>query len=269
MKTKTLTIVALILAHLLIQINLEAKEKNQTELLEIVKKAYEACYYPGNDGTRKARMIIVDKDNNKQLRQFDVFRKDEEDAGNQDFLINFERPSDVKGTVFLVNKYISKDDDRWIYFPALDLEKRISASDKRTSFVGSDFFYEDISGRNFHLDNYELVKENDDFYQIKATPKDKSLVEFEHSLMKIAKDNFMPREITYYKKNDKAYRKVEILTVKTVDGYPTVFKSKITNLETGGHTLMQFKKPSYDVGLEKSLFTLRSLRKPPKSLKKK
>ena len=233
---------------------------------EIVKKAYQSCYYPGDDGQRKARMMIVDKEGNKQLRQFNVYRKDKEDAGDQDFLVVFERPSDVKGTVFLVNKHIETDDDRWLYLPGLDLEKRISASDKRTSFVGSNYFYEDISGRNYKLDTYQMIEETDEFFLIKGTPKDEGSVEFSYFTMKVEKENFMPLEIDFFKPGDKAYRKVEILEVDEVDGYPTVFKSKITDYETGGYTLVQFKKPAYNVGLQDTLFTQRSLRNPPKDL---
>lgn len=243
-----------------------AQQASPLPVMEIVERAYKTCYYPGDDAQRKARMMIVDKDGNKQLRQFNVFRKDKEDAGDQNFLVVFERPSDVRGTVFLVNKHIASDDDRWLYLPGLDLEKRISASDKRTSFVGSDYFYEDISGRNYRLDNYELASEDEQFYYINGTPKDADSVEFVRFEMKIEKSIFMPREITYFKAGDKAYRKVEILEVQEVDGYQTVFNSRISNLETGGYTIVEFKSPNFDVGLEESLFTSRSLRNPPKDL---
>ncbi|NVK23090.1 MAG: outer membrane lipoprotein-sorting protein [Kangiellaceae bacterium] len=260
---KTLSLVIIAAA---ISVAQAAQDDPLKDVNEIVKKAYQTCYYPGDDGQRKARMMIVDKDGNKQLRQFNVFRKDQQDAGDQDFLVVFERPSDVKGTVFLVNKHIESDDDRWIYLPGLDLEKRISASDKRTSFVGSNYFYEDISGRNYRLDNYELIKEDDGFYYIKGTPKEANTVEFENFIMQISKEDFMPRVIDYYKAGNKLYRKVEIMDVEMVDNFATVFKSKITDLETGGYTLVQFKKPAYDVGLEADLFSQRSLRNPPKDL---
>ncbi len=236
---------------------------------DIVKRAYETCYYPGDDGQRKARMLIIDSKGNKQLRQFNIFRKDHSDAGDQDFLVVFERPSDIRGTVFLVNKHIKKDDDRWLYLPGLDLEKRISASDKRTSFMGSHYFYEDISGRNYRLDEYELIKADDNYYYIKGIPKDKASVEFEHFDLKIEKKTMLPREIHYFKAQNKLYRKVELIDIKKVDGYETVFKSKITDLETNGYTIVQFKQPDYNVGLKNNLFTQRSLRSPPKSLKKK
>ena len=93
-------------------------------------------------------------------------------------MIFFSRPADVRDTVFRVVKQVNDDDDRWLYLPDLDLVKRISAGDKRTSFVGSHFFYEDVSGRNTELDSYELVSENKDSYVLKGTAKDPGNVEF-------------------------------------------------------------------------------------------
>lgn len=270
MKLNLKIISTLVLPILALVSTVQASEtSSKLTATQIAENAYKACYYPGDDGVRKARMLIVDKDGNKQLRQFDAFRRDKEDAGDQDFLVVFERPSDVKGTVFLVNKHIESEDDRWLYLPGLDLEKRISSSDKRTSFVGSNFFYEDISGRNYRLDDYELIKKDDKYYYLKGTPKDSEGAEFTHYEMKVDKVDFMPREINYYKTGDKLYRKAEILEVKKVDGFQTVFKSKISDLETQSYTLVQFKKPSYNVGLEQSIFSERSLRKPPKNLGRK
>lgn len=93
---------------------------------EIISKANKVSYYAGDDGRSDARMMIVDKDGNRQLRQFVILRKDIQDEGDQNFLVVFSRPSDVRGTVFLVNKHVDRDDDRWLYLPGLDLEKRIS-----------------------------------------------------------------------------------------------------------------------------------------------
>jgi len=93
-------------------------------------------------------MLIVDSNGGKQQRQFTMIRKTVEQGGDQDFLVVFERPAEFKRTAFLVKKHTKSDDDRWLYLPSLDLVKRISSGDKSTSFVGSNFFYEDISARN-------------------------------------------------------------------------------------------------------------------------
>jgi hypothetical protein len=232
---------------------------------EIINRANLASFYAGDDGRSDARMIIIDSKDNKQLRQFVILRKDLEEGGNQNFLVVFSRPSDVKDTVFLVHKKINEDDDRWLYLPALDLEKRISASDNRTSFVGSDFFYEDVSGRNPSLDQHELVKQDDSSYYLKSTPKDATSVEFAYYTMKIDKQTFIPMLIEYRDAADTVYRRVEVVAVSEVQGHPTVMKSKVSNLKTAGYTLMEFRQPSYDLGLNEDAFTVRSLRNPPKN----
>lgn len=244
--------------------SLQAAEDGTVPVKQIVSKANKASYYAGDDGRSDARMIIVDKDGNKQLRQFVILRKDKVDEGDQDFLVVFSRPTDVRGTVFLVNKHVDSDDDRWLYLPGLDLVKRISAGDKRTSFVGSDFFYEDVSGRNPALDTHEMLQENEKTYVLKSTPKDKGNVEFAYYQASIDKETFLPMVVDYYNEQGELYRTMEVVEVETVEGIPTVMKSKISNLETGSVTLMQFRRPAYNVGVPEEVFTSRSLRNPPR-----
>ncbi|VAW44660.1 Putative outer membrane protein [hydrothermal vent metagenome] len=235
------------------------------EIEDIIKQANLASFYAGDDGRSDARMIIVDEKGNKQIRQFVILRKDLEDGGDQNFLVVFSRPSDVKGTVFLVHKKINDEDDRWLYLPALDLEKRVSSSDNRTSFVGSDFFYEDVSGRNPNADLHQLLKQNNMLYHIKSTPKAPDLVEFNYYTMQIDQHTHLPMLVEYYDQNDEIYRKVEVVEVANIQGHPTVMKSKVSNLKTGGYTLMEFRRPAYDLGMNESAFTIRSLRNPPKN----
>ena len=231
----------------------------------IIEQANQAAFYAGDDGRAEARMIIVDSKGNKQLRQFVILRRDVEDGGEQNFLVVFSRPSDVKDTVFLVHKKVGRDDDRWLYLPALDLEKRIAASDNRTSFVGSDFFYEDVSGRDPAADDHRLDHQDEAHYYLKSTPKDATAVEFSHYTMKIDKLTFLPMLIEYHNEKDEIYRRVEVVEVEDVQGHPTVMKSKVSNLSTGGYTLMEFRRPRYDLGMDESVFSLRSLRQPPRN----
>jgi hypothetical protein len=178
-------------------------------------------------------------------------------------LVVFSRPTDVRGTAFLVNKHPGSDDDRWLYLPGLDLVKRISAGDKRTSFVGSHYYYEDVSGRSPELDSHELIKQDEQYYYLKHTPKSPEEVEFSHYTTKIDKQTFLPMFIEYYDKQNQPIRTVEVLKVTEVMGYPTVTESKITDHKSKGYTLMQFAFMKYDLGIPDSVFTERSLRNPP------
>ena len=241
------------------------------DVAEIVNKAEQAAYYAGNDGRSMARMLIVDEQGRKQMRQFTILRKDVlneagADTGDQRMLVFFSRPTEVEGTVFRVEKHaaLNSDDDRWLYLPALDLVKRIAAGDKRTSFVGSHFFYEDVSGRATAQDSFELLEQTQTHYRLKATPKDTALVEFSHYVVEIDKDTYLPTLINFYK-GDNNYRRVEAVTIETIQGNPTVVRSKVTDLTSGGYTLMEFRGIEYDIGLPDSIFSERSLRVPPQN----
>ena len=233
---------------------------------EIVLKAEKAAYYAGDDGIADARMLIIDPQGRKQMRQFTILRRDVTDNGDQQMMVFFSRPTDVRDTVFRVEKRAdpNNDDDRWLYMPALDLVKRISAGDKRTSFVGSHFFYEDVSGRTTSEDKFEVIEENQNNYVLKGVPLDNSNVEFEYYSVTIDKKSFLPILINFYKDNDDNYRRVEAVEIQNIQGFPTVVRSKVSDLKTGGYTLMEFRNIRYDVGLDDDVFSERSLRNPPR-----
>ncbi|NIP99627.1 MAG: outer membrane lipoprotein-sorting protein, partial [Nitrospinaceae bacterium] len=181
----------------------------------IVTRSNLAAYYQGKDGRAEVKMTITDAQGRQRHRNFTILRMDLEDGGQQKFYVYFHRPADVRNTVFMVWKHPGEDDDRWLYLPGLDLVKRIAAGDKRTSFVGSHFFYEDVSGRHPEEDSHELTETTDRFYVLKNTPKNPGEVEFSHYRLWIDKSSFLPMKAEYYDKNGKKYRVVEALEVKT------------------------------------------------------
>jgi len=231
---------------------------------EIVTRANLAAYYAGNDGRSEARMIIVDSQGREQRRQFTILRRILEAGGDQEFLVAFSRPSDVRGTVYLVKKHVGDDDDRWLYLPGLDLVKRISAGDERTSFVGAHYFYEDVSGRGPDEDIHEIVETTDQYYVLKHVPKESARVEFASYVTWIDRETWLPIKIEYSNAAGKVYRRVEVLETKQIDGYPTVVSSRTSDLTSGGHTDMQFRYIAYDLGIPADVFTERSLRNPPR-----
>lgn len=235
---------------------------------EIVGKANLAAYYAGNDGSAQVTMTITDEQGRTRNRELTMLRRDVADGGAQTFYVYFRKPADVRKMVFMVHKQIGRDDDRWLYLPALDLVKRIAASDKRTSFVGSHFLYEDVSGRSPEDDRHELLDASGPVYQLKHTPKDPKTVEFSYYTTRIDKATFLPLKIEYFDRQGKKYRVVEALEVKTIGGHPTVVKSRVQDLAGGGETVSVFEDVRYDLGLNAEIFTERYLRTPPKEVRK-
>ena len=236
---------------------------------EIVERTNRVAYYPGNDGRARVKMTITDAQDRTRLRQFTIIRRDQDQndadtgTGEQKMYVYFRRPSDINKMSFLVWKHPGKDDDRWLYLPALDLVKRIAATDKRTSFVGSHFFYEDVSGRSPEADHHELLKTTKSYYVLRNTPKKPDAVEFRHYDMWIHRDSFIPVTMEYVDASGEAYRRYEALEVKTIQGHPTVVKARMSDLRSGGDTLLEYDAVAYDIGIPESVFGERYLRSPP------
>ena len=239
---------------------------------EIVEKTERVAYYQGKDGRAKVSMLITDSQGRKRQRQFTILRWDQpppsqeggdQHRGDQKYYVHFHRPADVNKMVFMVWKHMDRDDDRWLYLPALDLVKRIASKEKRTSFVGSHFFYEDVSGRNINADVHELVDTTENYYVLKNTPREPEAAEFGYFTMWIHRSTFLPVKIEYYNDRGEKYREYEALKVETVQGFPTVTQSRMKDIRIGGETLLQYRDVQYDIGLPEDIFTERYLRRAP------
>jgi outer membrane lipoprotein-sorting protein len=264
MRTLTKTSLAAVAAATLLSTpTMSAEAGDLKDASAIVSRTNNAQYYAAKDGRALVRMKIVDSKGRSQRRQFAVLRRDKKDGGDQNYLVVFDQPADVRNMAFLVKKHANKDDDRWLYMPGLDLVKRIAASDERTSFVGTHFFYEDISGRQPEEDTHQLLETTDTEYVVKSTPKTSKGVEFAHYTLRINKKTFLPSQIEYVNAQGKVYRLIETVKVDTVEGVPTITRLKVSDLESGGYTLSDVSHVRYDLGIPDDIFVETSLRNPP------
>ena len=229
---------------------------------EIVAKANDAAYYAGNNGRATVSMSLSDG----RSRDFVILRKDVQGGLDQKFYVYFKAPADVRKMSYLVHKRPGKDDDRWLFLPALNLVKRIAPGDKRTSFVGSDFLYEDVSGRGLDEDTHELAETTGTQYVVNNTPKNPASVEFASYRVWIDKDTFLPRKAEYLDKNGKLYRRVSSEKIQTIQGHPTPTEQKAEDVARGTSTTITFSEIKYDIGLKDRIFTERFLRRPPREV---
>ncbi|MDY7029898.1 MAG: outer membrane lipoprotein-sorting protein, partial [Spirochaetota bacterium] len=99
-------------------------------------------------------------------------------AGTDSNVIVFHSPATVKDTRFLSIENTNRDDDQWIYLPALGRVRRIAASEGDSSFMGTDFTYNDMQSREVYEDNHTLLREERfqewDCYVVESIPKDPS-----------------------------------------------------------------------------------------------
>ncbi len=233
---------------------------------EIIGKSQSAFFYQGDDFKSRVVMKLINKNGKERLREMTMLRKNYK-AGEQKYFIYFYQPSDVRGMTFMVYKYPGRDDDRWLFVPAINMVRRIAAEDKTSSFVGSDFTYEDISGRAPKDDSHELVREEPaggrDSYVIKSTPKAGDMA-YSYRLSWIDKENFMPLKVEYFNRRDELFRVFTTDEVTDVEGFPTATRRTMKSLKSGHRTEATFMKSQYNLGISDSLFSERFLRRPLK-----
>lgn len=238
------------------------------EAKEIIGSSQAAFLYPGDDFKTRVLMKLVSKSGQERTRELTLLRKNYgETGGDQKYFMYFFQPLDVKDMTFMVYKYPGKDDDRWLFIPALNMVRRIAAQDKRSSFVGSDFTYEDVSGRDPEEDTHAIAREEKlgdrDCYVIKSTPKEGGM-EYEYKLSWIDKVTFLPVKEEYYDRQSELYKVFTAEEIAEVKGFPTVTKRSMRNLQSGHRTEVTYLKTDYNLGVGDSLFTERFLKQPLK-----
>jgi hypothetical protein len=234
----------------------------------IIRKSQSAFLYQGKDFKARVLMKLINKDGKERIREMTMLRKNfGNSGGDQKYFMYFFRPADVKDMSFMVYKYPGKDDDRWLFIPALNMVRRIAARDKASSFVGSDFTYEDISGRDIEDDTHAIVKEEKlglrECYVIKSTPKAYDMY-YSYKLSWIDKTNFLPLKEEYYDRKGELHKIFTADEIKDVKGLQTVTKRTMKNPQSGHRTEVTFTKTDYNIGIENSFFSERYLRRPPK-----
>ncbi|MBI4861320.1 MAG: outer membrane lipoprotein-sorting protein [Candidatus Riflebacteria bacterium] len=193
---------------------------------------------------------------------------------DQKYFLYVHEPGDVRRTAFLVWKYPDRDDDRWIFIPAVNMTRRIAANDSRSSFVGSDFTYEDVSGRDISADDRAFLRHEPmgpaRCAVVESKPRRQA--DYSRKLTWIDEATRLPLREEYYDVQGQLARvfaaeKVESLS--SAEGgagrtYPTAVRRSMTNVKSGHSTRVTFEKVAYDAGLPEDLFTARSLENPPR-----
>jgi hypothetical protein len=184
-------------------------------------------------------------------------------------LLRFTYPNDIKGTALLVWEHPSADDERFLYLPALGRVRRIAGSEAQESFVGSDFTYEDIGGREFESFSYTLVDRPGavwkdaagaahPVYVLESRRLDTSS-RFPRIVSMVRADNFVVVQADIHNRRDEVQKVFEARRVERVDGYWTVLDMVMTDRQQQTRTELAIEKAEYDVGLTPDAFSRREL----------
>ena len=217
----------------------------------------------GETGHSLINMELIDAQDNTRSRIIEHWSMDTENDLSR-FVIVFHRPASVQGTRFLVKENENRDDDQWIYLPALDRVRRIAASEGDQSFMGTDFTYDDLKTREVDEDTHELLREESfggrEVYVVESVPKDPDSSQYSKRVQWVAKDIWIPMKVEFYDKNEELLKVLTADELEQVQGIWTPMENIMENVQTGHSTRMTVDRIRYNEDLNPDLFSTNFLR---------
>jgi hypothetical protein len=185
-------------------------------------------------------------------------------------LLRFTYPNDIRGTAFLVWEHPAQgeDDERFLYLPSLGRVRRIAGAETQESFVGSDFTYEDISGRE--LDDYTYAFADGgatsvsiggpvrEAWRLESRRKDPA-AEFPRVVSTVLKDNYVVVGADIYNRRNEKQKVYTVRRLTRVGEIWTVMDSAMVNSLEKTTTELLVESADYNVGLKEADFSRREL----------
>lgn len=236
------------------QTGIDIMKKNEAQIL-------------ANDEQFDITMTLTNDKGKNRVREIKQVTK-RDNMNNRSSLITFSSPADVKGTGFLAIENQKAEDDQWLYLPALNKTRRISAADKTDNFMGSDLAYEDLDTEEISEFEYKLTGsktiDNVDHFVIEATPKSaakKKETGYSKRILYVRKDNYMFSLIKYFDKNNQLSKELiasDIRFAKDAKKW-RAYKIVVNNIKTGHKTTLVYKNILINKGVSNDAFSKRNL----------
>ena len=224
----------------------------------------------GRDSRFDMQMRMFDKQGRVRERHLRLvgLRGVEKGERADRLLIRFLFPHDIKGTGFLVLEHPGADDERFLYLPALGRVRRIAGEEKQDSFVGSDFTYEDIGGRELTDYTYAIVDGAASWtdpgtrtwpaWKLESRAKDGNAT-YPRVVSTVLKDTFVVVAADNFNRRNEVVKTFEVKRLEQVSGIWTALELMMQNRRDRTRTEMSVTRAEYNVGLNEADFTRRTL----------
>ena len=224
----------------------------------------------GRDSRFELRMRLHDRQGRVRERQLRMegLRGTEQGQRADRLLITFLFPGDIKGTGFLVLEHPGADDERFLYLPALGRVRRIAGEEKQDSFVGSDFTYEDMGGRDLADYHYTLVEQAANWtgpdgrtwpaWRLESKAKDANAA-YPRVVSTVLKETFVVTAAQNFNRRNEVVKRFEVKKLEQVSGIWTALELVMENLRDKTKTELSVTKAHYNLGLKENDFSRRVL----------
>ncbi|MFO7895495.1 MAG: outer membrane lipoprotein-sorting protein [Candidatus Cloacimonadales bacterium] len=245
----------IILAMLLLVVGLEAKEISG---LQVIENVYNRP--TGADQEADLTMSLINSRGDTRLREIKQYQKDFGDVEKK--IMFFISPADVRNTSFMNWSYseVGKDDDQWIYLPALKKVKRISSDSKSDNFMGSDFTYDDLGDRHPQADTHQILREEildgDECYVVQSIPQEANYI-YSKTITWVNKENWIGKKKEFYDEDDDLLKILTVKQIQQIQGYWIITHSEMHNLPKDHTTKMVLENVKVDNNIAERYFSER------------
>ncbi|HSV43767.1 MAG TPA: outer membrane lipoprotein-sorting protein [Candidatus Bathyarchaeia archaeon] len=215
----------------------------------------------GDDAYFKVEMILIDKNDNRRERLLESFTREE--AGLLKSYMEFLQPADIEKTRFLSWENQTEDDTQYLFLPALGRSRRIVSSQKKLSFVNTDFSYEDMQRRKPTEDDHRLLgmttcHDRRACYVLESLPHE-GTSQYGKRYSLIEQESLIPVAVDFYDEKGKKIKEFRVHEFKVMDGIWTTIKIEMRDLKTRHRTVMETREVKYNQVLGEDIFSLRYL----------
>ncbi|PJE32009.1 outer membrane lipoprotein-sorting protein [Pseudooceanicola antarcticus] len=262
--TKTMfTAIAAIVAALFIGLGPASAETTQEKGLRIAQSVGQE---PGfRDQAAEGEMILTTKSGQTSIRRFEA-RAVETSPGETRSVLTFLWPGDIRNTTLLTHSHAGgRDDDQWLYLPAVSKVRRISSSGRSGSFVGSEFAYEDMSDQDVDKYTYNWVADGScpgggRCHIVDRFPRGASAYSYER--VWIEQSRKLIQKVEYYDRRKAHLKTMLISGYRKHNGkYWRAAKMEMSNHLTGKGTTLTWDGFTFDRGVNPNDLTVSALRK--------
>ncbi len=205
----------------------------------------------------RMEMTITEANGTIKNREMRIWQK-----GTARF-IYFTKPATDKGTAFLA----TDPTNNFVFLPAFNKVRRIASHVRNQTFMGSNLSYEDMVTTQFSDDFTPTIFSQDQknwVLEIKTKPGAK--ISYSKMRVTVTKDYFLITRLEYFDKNEEK-AKVEVRKNFVPFLNNEYWQPKIIEMRTlkdNMVTVLKMVDVKVNAGIPDSLFTKRSLRRPPR-----
>ena len=214
-------------------------------------------------------MVLINEKGQTRERKSTTLQKLQSNGSDSNLLVRFSYPTDIKGTGFLQIEHSDGDDDQWIYLPALKKSRRLVASNKKDSFVGSDFSYGDVSLPKVDLYRHTLLRSETvggyDCYVVESVPISEAVSSssgYSKKTLWVRKDDFIEAKVEYFDLSGRLLKTQTTADHQLVESEPKrwlVKQREMTNHQSGHKTILKFERIEGGTAVNENLFSTRYL----------